>query len=228
MGLRFWVYSIPKREFCFGKLYLKGAEIPRGPQLAPKRTPRLMDDQYIFWPFPQLGLKGQQTNLQKDSMGCLKAQMMIESQSIACLSQERKLDQVIDMNAVIQKPDSSQTSACEILSADTKERTQLTIFQGILSDWLRVQKRMVNALTPRPLSDSEIGGNFHGNEHVPDATSQENSDISDFIDANMISKCHLQLDELDKTVRYDAVWRIVLNGDCNLSAEMKRVDMLGI
>jgi hypothetical protein len=106
---------------------------------------------------------------------------------------------------------------------------------GIASNQCIVKRRLIEALTPLPLSEIEIGGIFerssHASTHYEDADYSD-SDDADFLDQEMLSKCQVDKHDLEKSFRYHAVWRIIFSSDSHpelfISSDRKHTEILDI
>jgi hypothetical protein len=96
----------------------------------------------------------------------------------------------------------------ELLTSSQNARS--STFTRIVNEWLYLQKRMINALTPRPLDATELGGYFDAPINMGNP---EPSDVANTLDPHAMAACDLELVDLDKTIRYNAVWRIICSGE---------------
>ena len=111
------------------------------------------------------------------------------------------------------RPSTVQQSGEESELREPSKNAQSSTSTNIVNEWLSLQKRMIDALTPKPLDAFELGGNFDAPHKMEDWGNPDPCDIANLFDLNATAMCDLELVDLDKTIRYNAVWRIICSGE---------------
>ena len=108
------------------------------------------------------------------------------------------------------KPKIAQQFGGESELREPIKNAQSSTSTSIVNEWLTLQKRMIEALTPKPLDAIELGGNFDAPFKMGDSENTDPIDIANLFDLSATAVCDLGLvADLDKTIRYNAVWRII-------------------
>jgi hypothetical protein len=112
------------------------------------------------------------------------------------------------------RPKIAQQCGEESELREPSKNAQSSKSTSIVNEWLTLQKRMIEALTPKPLDAIELGGNFDAHYKMEDSENTDPIDIANLFDLTATAMCDLELvADLDKTIRYNAVWRIICSGE---------------
>jgi hypothetical protein len=107
------------------------------------------------------------------------------------------------------RPSTAQQNGEERIAS---QKAESSTFKNIVNEWLQLQKRMIDVLTPMPLDAIELGGNFDAPKRMEDWENPETSDISHLLGLYPTAICENEPGDLDKNIRYNAVWRIISSG----------------
>jgi hypothetical protein len=137
----------------------------------------------------------------------------IESVKIGDMKQDKIISEIEICEEQAGRPNTAQQRGDQSAARKSTKIAQSSTPKSIVHEWLSLQKRMIDALTPKPLDAIELGGNFDTPPTLEDSEIPDSSDIANLFDLHATAECDLELADLDKTIRYNAVWRIICSGE---------------